>query len=466
MRATNQASKPSIRWPWVLGSICLMVILLAALLPRAVNGPTAPPTAADAARSSSPNASGTAKATFPSYRPSSMKPTPTAEDIVSNKVVQFAHDRLAITRAMARKFNVQLTPDVEQFFAAAEAGRWEELQRLFGSLRERRSRGQALTNDLWEPILETFGAAEVAHDWPARRLLDYGQAVLGSLRPGMVYVGGTDPGRFIPTLLNETGADERHIILTQNALSDGNYLNYFDFLYHDQLSTLSEQDSQRAISDYTADAEKRFNHDQQFPNEPRQIRPGEDVRLIDGRVQVAGHLAVMDQNEKLFQMLMDKNPDFSFAMEESFPFKSTYPAAVPLGPILELRNSSGSEGCTPERAAQAVAYWGDTAQQLLSDPDIPPDSNPRLAYAKMASAQASLFAEHNLNDEAGQAFRIATDIAPGSPEAVFRYVNFLMQQNRPQDAIQIAQAAATAAPSNDQFRDLADRLRSFMAKKQ
>ena len=47
--------------------------------------------------------------------------------------------------------------------------------------------------------------AECAHDWPAQKLLDYGDATLGSLRPGMVYVGGTDPGRGIPTLLNETG---------------------------------------------------------------------------------------------------------------------------------------------------------------------------------------------------------------------------------------------------------------------
>ena len=54
--------------------------------------------------------------------------------------------------------------------------------------------------------METYGVAEIAHLWPAQQVLDYGEAVLGSLRPGMVYVGGTDAGRFIPTLLNETSA--------------------------------------------------------------------------------------------------------------------------------------------------------------------------------------------------------------------------------------------------------------------
>ena len=45
--------------------------------------------------------------------------------------------------------------------------------------------------------------------------------VLGSLRPGMVYVGGTDNGRWIPELLNDTSQGERHVILTQNGLADG-----------------------------------------------------------------------------------------------------------------------------------------------------------------------------------------------------------------------------------------------------
>src|SRR5947207_14598523 len=100
---------------------------------------------------------------------------------------------------------------------------------------------------LWPAILESFGVAESAHDWPAQKLLDYGNAILGSLRPEMVYVGGTDPGRFIPTLLNETGEGERHVVLTQNALADNSYLDYVRFLYNDRLATLSKEDSDAAF---------------------------------------------------------------------------------------------------------------------------------------------------------------------------------------------------------------------------
>jgi hypothetical protein len=34
------------------------------------------------------------------------------------------------------------------------------------------------------------------------------------------------------------------------------------------------------------------------------------------------------------QTLLQKNPDLSFAMEESFPMSSTYAGAAPLGPIV------------------------------------------------------------------------------------------------------------------------------------
>jgi hypothetical protein len=129
--------------------------------------------------------------------------------------------------------------------------------------------------------------ASETSNWPAQKLLDYGEAVLGSLRPGMIYVGGTDSGRWIPTLLNETSEGEHHVILTQNALADSNYVDYINFLYNDRLATLTKDDSGRAFADYVADAQKRLQHDQQSPEEPKQIRPDEEVRSIDGRVQVA-----------------------------------------------------------------------------------------------------------------------------------------------------------------------------------
>ncbi len=358
------------------------------------------------------------------------------EEIVASKVVEFAKDRLRITRAMARRFNVSVAPDVERFFAAVQAGQWDELNADFEALKQRRQGGIAEDlGVLWGPILETLLIAECAHIWPAQKLLDYGQATLGSLRPDMVYVGGTDPGRGIPTLLNETGEGERHMVLTQNALADSSYRKYFDFLYGDRVATLTPEESQQAFQEYLTDAAKRLTHDQQFPDEPKQLRPGENVQMTNNRVQVSGQVAVMAINEILLREFMAKNPDLSFALEESFPLKSTYPNAVPLGPLMELGVKDVQSSFTSDTAGRAVNYWRDMAQQYASDGTS--DSPPRLAYAKMAAAQAALLAEHQYNTEAEQAYRSAMQLSPDSPEAVYGLGRVLTASGRADEARQL-----------------------------
>ena len=374
----------------------------------------------------------------------------TPEEVVASKVTRFAQDRLRITHAMAERFKVSVAPDVERFFQAVAAGRWEELNADFEALKQRRESGNGEDlGVLWGPILETLLIAECGHNWPAQKLLDYGEATLGALQPGMVYVGGTDPGRGIPTLLNETSDAERHIVITQNALADGSYLQYVNFLYGDRMTTLTPEESQSAFQDYMADAQQRLAHDQQFPDEPKQIRPGEDIQMVDNRVQVSGQVAVMAINENLLQAIMAKNPDLSFALEESFPLKSTYPNAMPLGSLMELGVQDVQNSFTRETAAQAVNYWRDTAQQVLSDAEAPADSADRLAYSKMAAAQAALLADHQYSAEAEQAYRLAMQISPASPQAVYGLGQLLATTDRADEARQLVADFERAHPSKD-----------------
>jgi hypothetical protein len=394
------------------------------------------------------------------------EPIPDAQEVVAGKVCRFAQNRLGVVHAMAKKHKVEVPGDVERFFAAVQANHWEEAKALFASLKKLKesSEGADALRTLWPAIMETYGVALDAQLWPAQKLLDYGQAVLGSLRPGMVYVGGTDPGRFIPTLLNETSDGEQHVVLTQNALADNSYLEYLRFLYGDRMTTLTPEDSQRAFQDYMDDAQKRLAHDEQFPNEPKQVRPGEDIHMTDGRVQASGQVSVMLINEKLFQTMMDKNPDLTFALEESFPFKSTYPNAVPLGPIMELRVPDAQKTFTADAAAQAVDYWRIASQSLPAGSDNPGDSEVRNAYSKMAATQATLLEDHNFTSEAEQTYRLATDIAPSAPEAVFRYAGFLAGQKRFAEAIPVVETAVNGAPDNQQFRDLLQNLKRVAGK--
>src|SRR5258708_36306398 len=111
---------------------------------------------------------------------------------------------------------------------------------------------------------------------------------------------------------------------------------------------------------------------------------------------------------------MNKNPDASFALEESFPLRSFYSNSAPLGPIMELRAADAQTSFTSERAAQVVDYWGGVAQQLFSDADSPEGSASRKTYSKMVSSQAHLLEDHNFTADAEQAYRLWAPIGAES----------------------------------------------------
>jgi len=425
---------------WLLAVGCLLLMVLGQFRKNpettpSPQGPVAPPTASE-------NSSNAARdrlfARLPHKRTNSEPETaPTAEQVVSDKLVQFAHSRRDIAEAIAKKHGLKMTEEIERFFSAAEAGNFEALKGMFEDFKQRLRSEEPETElrKIWPAMFETFCVTEVARDWPPQQLLEYGQAVLGALLPGMVYVGGTDAGRYIPTLLNETSGGEPRVIVTQNALADSGYLEYLGFLHGDRLATLSGEDSQRAFESYLADARQRLEHDRNFPDEPRQLRPGEDVQMEGHKLRVSGQVAVMDINERLLQTLLAKNPDLSFALEESFPFKSTYGAASPLGPLVELR-APDANPLNAERAAQSIDYWRAAVQRFTGDSEGE-DFITRKAWAQMATAQGNLFAGRQYSAEAEQTYRLARDIAPGFLEPVGGLARLLVGTGRASEAWQL-----------------------------
>ncbi len=366
---------------------------------------------------------------------------PTAEQIVAEKVSQFAHNRRDLAYRMAQKFSCEVTSEMEQFFQAIEAGSWAEADALFKNIRGNpKFDGGYITEfpgPLWPVIHETYYVAKTARDWPPQALLDYGNLILNSLAPGMVYVGGTDPGRFIPTLLNETTEGERHIVLTQNALADRLYLDFLGSLHGDRFATLTQDDSQRAFQDYITDAQRRLQHDQQFPGEPKQIRPGEDVRISGNSVNVSGQIAVMVINGNLLQAIMARNPDARFAMEESFPMEWSYSGATPAGPIMRLNSGADAPAMTREAAQESLQYWQDRTGQLSATPGSLDSSDVRDAYSKLAESQANLLAHQNYTAEAEQIYSLARQLSPNMLEPVEKLSELLNRTGRQSEALQL-----------------------------
>ncbi len=421
---------------WVFVANVLLVVLIALLFPRTKKGASAGTNSPEATKGGVRTETVTAtqpKVFRPMVGSGGSAPTKTAEEIVAEKVRQFGQSRRAIAERIAKRKNMELPPEIDAFFKAVDKGDWDEIDRRFRELATHAhqynySKGDRPDLDAyWPTVLDTFGAAEQAHNWPAQQLLDYGNTILDSLQPGMVYVGGTDDGRWVPELLNETSGDP-HIMLTQNALADGGYLDYLRELYGDQFNTLSAEDSQLAFQQYTADAQKRLQHDLDFPDEPKQVLPGENLQMDNnGHLQISGQTAVMAINQLLLQALMTKNPDMSFAMQESLPLANTYNGALPLGPLMELGGQSAQSQFTADVAAQSVDYWSSMTQSLLSDPNVTGSTTALKSYSHDVNATANLLAANNFTDQAEQAYEMASQIFPGNPDPVNGLAKLLTQ---------------------------------------
>ena len=434
---------------WLGGLLAAGIALL--LLLRHPNKSDGEP---GAAKSTTKSSAGSASSTlWPGplrHTPSASSGTNSAEAILARKMTRFSQKERAIFEALAKKHNVPVPDAVKRFFDAVDAGNWDEAHALFKALQEPGNPSGTPLADIrpfWRPIQDTWGAVMMAQRMPAQEYLDYGNAVLGSLKPGMIYVGGTDSGMFIPNMLNATSDGDQHVVLTQNALADSSYLDYLSYLYGDQLKTLTADQSQQAFSQYMEDAQRRYQHDQQFPDEPKQLLPGENITVTDGKVSVSGQTAVMAINENLFQRLVLQNPGVSFAIEQSFPFSSTYPGAVPLGPIMQVGSPVAALGLSPDTAQQAVSYWQNTTQQLLANPEAAGSADTLKTYSHDATTQADMLAANQQPGAAEQTYNLASQLSPTNFEAIAGLSTVLYQNGQPDQAIQILNDFAQRNPA-------------------
>jgi Flp pilus assembly protein TadD len=142
-------------------------------------------------------------------------------------------------------------------------------------------------------------------------------------------------------------------------------------------------------------------------------------------------------NEKLLHALMQKNPDLSFALEESFPLRSTYGAAVPLGPLMELGVQDAQNVFDAERAAQSLDYWRTITQNVLADPEALGSPTILKSYSHDANSAANLLAAHNYAAEAEQAYRPSSELCPFNPEPVGGLAAMFARAGRADEARQI-----------------------------
>jgi tetratricopeptide (TPR) repeat protein len=210
-------------------------------------------------------------------------------------------------------------------------------------------------------------------------------------------------------------------------------------------------------------------------------------------------------NGLLCKVIFDHNPTNDFFVEESFPLQWMYPYETPAGVIMKINRQPLPE-LSDETFKKDHEFWSKYSERLIGnwityDTSVQEiadfaeklyvqnnysgftgnrkfirDEDAQKSFSKLRSSIAGVYAwrlgqqcppEYRQKTEAStQALIRETDFAfkqsfafcPYSPEAVFRYVQFLMQFNRLDDAQIVAQTCLKLDPYNDQVAGLMNQL--------
>jgi len=427
----------------------------------------------------------------------------------------FVAEKEAQARASAKADGKKMLPEFKSFFAAAQNGDYRAVTNLFDDFRKRSPQydhppgskyayDERLRGNQWQAVLETWGAFAAFGEGDEKYSADFGNDIIQSIPPGSIYFGGTDPGRFIVTALQKSHVKaDPFFTLTQNALADSTYLKYLRGIYREKIYTPTDEDSQKCFADYVADAKQRLqNH---------QLKPGEDIKLdTNGLVQVSGQVAVMEINGLLVKTIFDKNTNREFYIEESFPLDWMYPYLEPHGLIMKI-NRQPLPALSEDVVSKDHDYWVKYVQPMIGDwlhddtsvgeiaafakktfgkqdftsftgdPRFIQNAYSHRMFSKLRTSIAGLYAwrlkqatdaseKERMAREADFAFRQAWALCPYSPEAVFRYVNFLLAQDRGADALLVAETAAQMpsmqGKDGEQLRNLIGQLQKFQKAKQ
>lgn len=413
---------------------------------------------------------------------------------------------VSIKEKQVREFAQGLTNKVPglvwEFFDAVKVDDWETATNLAARLSRASGRyadsssdermSPALSSLIWPPISEVVGANEQFHKWDSKWLHRFGREIIDSIPRGSIYFGGTDPGRFIISVMCESQIEGKPFFtLTQNQLVDTAYLEYLRRMYGSRLQLPDAEEVQDVFEQFTTNAYARMQEGK--------LKPGENVRLVEGRITVTGETAVMELNGLLAKVVLEKNPEREVYIEESYPLEWMYPHMEPRGLIFQLHHDP-LDHLSEEAVRKDERYWNRLTKEMIGDwltqkttveelcgfsdkiylkkdlggfkgdTNFVRNAEAQKCFSKLRTSSANLYSwwmEHaesaderkRMQNAAELACRQAFALCPFSPEVLYRYTKLLTDSNRSDDAFLLAKAALRLKPDEIYLKNLVRSLK-------
>lgn len=391
---------------------------------------------------------------------------------------------------------------VYEFFDAVKVDDWATATNLAARLNRASGRyadsrtdermSPALSSLIWPPISEVVGANEQFHNWDSKWLHRFGREIIDSIPRGSIYFGGTDPGRFVISVMCESQTEGKPFFtLTQNQLADTTYLDYLQRMYGARLQLPDTQEVQRVFEEYSTNAYARMQQGK--------LKPGENVRMVEGRITVSGETAVMEVNGLLARVVLDKNPERDVYIEESYPLEWMYSHLEPHGLIFQLHHKP-LDNLSEDAVKRDERYWKNLTSEMIGDwltekttveelcdfsdriylkkdltrfkgdKNFVKNLETQKCFAKLRTSMANLYfwrMEHaqstderkRMQNAAELACRQAFALCPLLPEGLYRYTKLLTDSNRSDDAFLVGKAALRLKPEDAYLKNLVRSLK-------
>ena len=282
---------------------------------------------------------------------------------------------------------------------------------------------------------------------------DFGHDMLKDLPLGSVVLGGTDPGRFVPTYMilgespqagdvkRDAHFDRRDLyIITQNGVGEPLYRKYL-------------ADHYGADRPAAANAFERWlGRETIYPQKPLVFPTEEEIdAAVTREMEEAAKSGVIDPSlphSIVTRLIWEKNRgEHDFFVEESFPLEWSYDHAEPHGLVYKIHREP-LKALSAESVSRDFAFWETYAKRLLDNPDYAKDYDAQRSFSKLRATAGNLYRHRKMEAEAERAYRGALQLWPGNGESLNALSTMLWERGDFDGVLALIQQALNADANN------------------
>jgi tetratricopeptide (TPR) repeat protein len=282
---------------------------------------------------------------------------------------------------------------------------------------------------------------------------DFGHDMLKDLPFGSVVLGGTDPGRFVPTYMilgestqppgvkRDPDFDRRDLyIITQNGVGEPLYRKY-----------LADQ--------YGADRPKPANAFERwlgragaYPEKPLVFPTEQEIKdTVAKEMEASMAKGAVDPSlphSVVTRLIWEKNRDaHEFFVEESFPLEWSYDHAEPHGLVYRINREPLKE-IPADLVRKDFEFWDAYVRKLKGNPEYAKDYDALRSFSKLRASTGNLYKHRKMDAEAERVYRQALELWPGNGESLNALNSMLWDRSDFDGVLTMLQPSLDADPNN------------------